>query len=237
MMFALAFLPMFAIGGLTGLPLGLAATDIHLHDTYYVVGHFHYIVAPGTLFALFAGIYHWYPKISGRRLNDTLGRVHFFGSFLAMNVVFFPMFIQGLAGLNRRLYDGGRSYDYAFADGLHALNEWQFWGAVALGLFQLPFIAAMILSFRKPAEQGNPWQAATLEWQTLSPPPHGNFSGVPVVERGPYEYGGHGDATSDFIPQARIENGVTADASGAAFREWRTVARPDTGSTTGALGM
>lgn len=236
-LFAIGFLPMFGLGGLTGLPLGLAATDIHLHDTYYVVGHFHYIVAPGTLFALFAGIYHWYPKISGRRLNDTLGRVHFFGSFAAMNVVFFPMFIQGLAGLNRRLYDGGRSYDYAFADGLHALNEWQFWGAVALGLFQLPFIAAMILSARKPIEQGNPWQAATLEWQTVSPPPHGNFAGVPVVERGPYEYGAQPEGQSDFVAQARIENAAESGSSGAAFREWRTTPRPDTGSTTGALGM
>jgi len=164
-LFAIGFLPMFGLGGLTGLPLGLAATDIHLHDTYYVVGHFHYIVAPGTLFALFAGIYHWYPRVSGRRLNEMLGRLHFFGSFIAMNVVFFPMFVQGLAGLNRRLYDGGRTYDYAFSDGLHALNEWQFWGAVALGVFQIPFIAALILSLRKPRETDNPWNAQTLEWQ------------------------------------------------------------------------
>ena len=164
-LFAIGFLPMFGLGGLTGLPLGLAATDIHLHDTYYVVGHFHYIVAPGTLFALFAGIYHWYPRVSGRRLNETLGRLHFFGSFIAMNVVFFPMFVQGLAGLNRRLYDGGRTYDYAFSDGLHALNEWQFWGAVALGLFQLPFIAALVMSLRKRREPENPWNANTLEWQ------------------------------------------------------------------------
>ena len=164
-LFAIGFLPMFGLGGLTGLPLGLAATDIHLHDTYYVVGHFHYIVAPGTLFALFAGIYHWYPRVSGRVLNERLGRLHFFGSFVAMNVVFFPMFIQGLAGLNRRLYDGGRSYDYAFSDSLHALNEWQFWGAVALGLFQLPFIAALILSWRQPRAAANPWGATTLEWE------------------------------------------------------------------------
>ena len=168
-LFAIGFLPMFGLGGLTGLPLGLAATDIHLHDTYYVVGHFHYIVAPGTLFALFAGIYHWYPRVSGRALNDTLGRLHFFGSFVAMNVIFFPMFIQGLAGLNRRLYDGGRSYDYAFSSGLHALNEWQFWGAVALGLFQLPFIAAIVMSLRGRPGPENPWEATTLEWTTLTP--------------------------------------------------------------------
>jgi heme/copper-type cytochrome/quinol oxidase subunit 3 len=103
--------------------------------------------------------------VSGRRLHEGLGRLHFFGSFIAMNVIFFPMFVQGLAGLNRRLYDGGRTYDYAFSDGLHALNVWQFWGAIALGLFQLPFIAALIMSWRKPREADNPWNAQTLEWQ------------------------------------------------------------------------
>jgi cytochrome c oxidase subunit 1 len=109
-MFALAFLPMFGIGGLTGLPLGLAAADIPLHDTYYVVGHFHYVVAPGTMFALFAGVYYWFPKVTGRQMNTRLGKLHFWGSLIGMNGVFMPMFIQGLAGVNRRLYDGGRTY-------------------------------------------------------------------------------------------------------------------------------
>ncbi|HVT03150.1 MAG TPA: cbb3-type cytochrome c oxidase subunit I, partial [Thermoanaerobaculia bacterium] len=97
MLFALAFLPMFGIGGLTGLPLGLAAADIHLHDTYYVIGHFHYVVAPGTIFAMFAGIYYWFPKITGRRLNETLGKIHFWLSLIFINGVFAPMFYQGLA--------------------------------------------------------------------------------------------------------------------------------------------
>ncbi len=110
MLFALAFLPMFGIGGLTGLPLGLAPTDIHLHDTYYVIGHFHYVVAPGTIFALFAGIYYWFPKATGRKMNEMLGKIHFCGSFICMNLVFMPMFIQGLGGMNRRLYDGGAQY-------------------------------------------------------------------------------------------------------------------------------
>src|SRR5512140_1913599 len=96
MLFALAFLPMFGIGGLTGLPLGLAPSDIHLHDTYYVIGHFHYVVAPGTIFALFGGIYYWFPKATGRMMNSTLGKLHFWGSFVCINVVFMPMFIQGL---------------------------------------------------------------------------------------------------------------------------------------------
>ena len=110
MLFALAFLPMFGIGGLTGLPLGLAPSDIHLHDTYYVIGHFHYVVAPGTIFALFAGIYYWFPKATGRKMNDLLGKIHFWGSFICINIVFMPMFIQGLGGMNRRMYDGGMQY-------------------------------------------------------------------------------------------------------------------------------
>ena len=110
MLFALAFLPMFGIGGLTGLPLGLAPSDIHLHDTYYVIGHFHYVVAPGTIFALFAGIYYWFPKATGRKMNEMLGAIHFWGSFICINIVFMPMFIQGLGGMNRRMYDGGMQY-------------------------------------------------------------------------------------------------------------------------------
>ncbi|MBI3540959.1 MAG: cbb3-type cytochrome c oxidase subunit I, partial [Deltaproteobacteria bacterium] len=104
MHFALAFLPMFAIGGLTGLPLGLAAADIYLHDTYYVIGHFHYVVAPGTLFALFAGIYYWYPKATGRMMCDKLGKIHFWLSLAFINGIFMPMFIQGIAGVSRRLH-------------------------------------------------------------------------------------------------------------------------------------
>ena len=109
MLFALAFLPMFGIGGLTGLPLGLAASDITLHDTYYVVAHFHYLVAPGTVFALFAGIYHWFPAVTGRTLSERLGKWHFWLSFFLMNNIFLPMFFVGLAGVNRRLYDAGRA--------------------------------------------------------------------------------------------------------------------------------
>ena len=138
MLFALAFLPMFGIGGLTGLPLGLAASDVSLHDTYYVVAHFHYLVAPGTVFALFAGIYHWWPAITGRALNETLGKVHFWGSFICMNLIFMPMFAIGLMGVNRRLWDAGASYAIA-----QPTLRWQThmtYAAFALAVFQLPFI-------------------------------------------------------------------------------------------------
>jgi cytochrome c oxidase subunit 1 len=200
-LFALAFLPMFGIGGLTGLPLGLAASDIPLHDTNYVVGHFHYVVAPGTLFALFAGIYYWFPKVTGRRLNDTLGRIHFWGSLVAMNAIFLPMLFQGLAGLNRRLYDAGRTYTQF--QGFEFSFTLQFWGAGLLALAQLVFIVnfAWTLARGRRGEE-NPWRATTLEWTTTSPPPHHNFAETPTVYRGAYDYSPPG-AAADFLPQSQ----------------------------------
>ena len=210
MLFALAFLPMFGIGGLTGLPLGFSASDIHLHDTYYVIGHFHYVVAPGTIFALFAGIYFWFPKITGRRMSEYWGRVHFWGSIIFMNVIFMPMFVQGLAGMLRRMSDGGASYSALKVEGLGGalspfiigLNNFILWGAVGLGLSQIPFIINFFYSIRngEQVNSDNPWQATTLEWQTPTPPPHGNFLQPPQVYRGPYEYSVPGSA-EDFMPQ------------------------------------
>jgi cytochrome c oxidase subunit 1 len=201
MLFALAFLPMFGIGGLTGLPLGLAPPDIHLHDTYYVIGHFHYVVAPGTLMALFAGIYYWYPKVTGRKMSDLLGRIHFWGSFIFLNGVFMPMFIQGLAGVSRRLYDGGAQY--AHAQGVLQWNEFMSVSAWLLGLAQIPFIINFFWSIKngKKVEE-NVWQATTLEWAATTSPPlaHGNFARIPEVHRGPYEYSVPG-APRDYLPQ------------------------------------
>jgi cytochrome c oxidase subunit 1 len=204
MLFALAFIPMFAIGGLTGLPLGLAASDIPLHDTMYVVGHFHYIVAPGTIFALFAGIYYWYPKVTGRLMNDWLGRIHFAGSLVAINGIFMPMFIQGLAGVNRRLYDGGLTYVHA--QDVFSLNIGMSWAAWTLALFQLVFIVNFCGSLKFGARaSANPWDATTLEWSTPTPPlAHGNFATPPAVYRAAYEYSVPG-AAADFVPQNERE--------------------------------
>src|SRR5262245_30646702 len=203
MLFALAFLPMFGIGGLTGLPLGLAPSDIHLHDTYYVIAHFHYVVAPGTIFALFAGIYYWFPKATGRRMNELLGKIHFWGSFICINIVFMPMFIQGLGGMNRRMYDGGMQYAHN-AELLH-WNVVIGMAAWTLGLCQIAFIVNFFTSIKWGAlVDKNPWEATTLEWSAPSPPGHGNFVTEPVVYRGPYEYSVPGSA-KDFTPQFEPE--------------------------------
>lgn len=205
MMFAITFLPMFAIGGLTGLPLGLTASDIYFHDTYYVIGHFHYVVAPGTLFALFAGVYYWYPKAAGRKMSNFWGKVHFWGSFISINLVFFPMFFQGLAGLNRRIYDPTFYEAGAAIQDLNVLISIAAW---ALGIFQLVFIANFFLSMKYGKKvNDNPWQATTLEWATPTPPPHGNFLKEPVVYNDPYEYSLPGEA-KDYLPQDEKRSGA-----------------------------
>ncbi len=211
MLFVMAFLPMFGIGGLTGLPLGFSYSDLYLHDTYYVIAHFHYIVAPGTIFAMFAGIYYWFPKMTGRMMNEFWGKVHFWLSLIFMNLIFQPMFAQGMAGMLRRMADGGANYSAAVAGpdldgGLSAsimhLHVYILWAAVGLGLTQIPFIINFFWSMKhgKAAGSDNPWHATTLEWQTPTPPPHGNFARAPEVFRGPYEYSVPG-ADKDYTPQ------------------------------------
>ena len=200
MLFALAFIPMFGIGGLTGLPLGLSVADIYLHDTYYVIAHFHFVVAPGTLMALFAGIYYWYPKVTGRRMNDLLGRLHFWPTLVFMVGTFLPMFVLGMAGVSRRLYDGGATY--AHAQDYLWINQPITFSAWGLALAQVFFIVNFFVSLKKGEKvEDNPWQGTTLEWATTSPPlGHGNFEGPITVYRGPYEYSVP-KAKRDFSPQ------------------------------------
>ena len=212
MIWAAAFIPMFGIGGLTGLPLAFNLSDLHLHDTYYVIGHFHYVVAPGILFGLFAGIYHWYPKMTGRYMDNFLGHIHFWPSLVAMNFLFFPMLTQGMAGFHRRWYNGGDAYLEKGAEPVNvfgitvlekiSLNEVMTAAAFALAIFQLPFLINMFISYfwGKKVENDNPWDATTLEWATPTPPGHGNFTFEPAVYRGPYEYS-RPDHAKDFYPQ------------------------------------
>ena len=214
MLFVMAFLPMFGIGGLTGLPLGFNYSDLHLHDTYYIIAHFHYIVAPGTIFALFAGIYYWFPKMTGRMMSEFWGKVHFWCSLIFMNLIFQPMFAQGMAGMLRRMSDGGAMYSHAkvpdaiggLSDRMMGLHTYILWAAVGLLLSQIPFIINLFWSINsgKKVTSDNPWEATTLEWQAPTPPPHGNFDKPPQIYRGPYEYSVPGHE-KDYTPQNEPE--------------------------------
>ena len=190
MLFALGTIFNFLIGGLTGIFLADVATDIHLQDTYFVVAHFHYTMMGGEVFMIFGAIYYWFPKITGKMYNETLGKIHFTGMFVSYNVLFLTMFYVGLQGMNRRV----SSYPSELQDGNVLFGIL----SLILGLAFLPFVYNAVASWIKgsPAPD-NPWDATTLEWQTTSPPPEENFPEIPVVTGSPYDYGVPGSKHAD----------------------------------------
>jgi len=182
MLFALGFIFTFVIGGLSGIFLAVLPVDINVSDTYFVVAHIHYVLFGGSVFTIYAGIYHWFPKMTGRMYDERLGRLHFWLTFIFFNATFMPMHWLGLQGMPRRVYD----YDPRFAN----LNFFISICAFLLGASTLVFLYNIIHSWaRGEIAPANPWRAMTLEWQVSSPPPIFNFDEPPQVVGGPYEYG------------------------------------------------
>jgi len=182
LLFALGFISMFLIGGLTGIFLAAIPVDLHVTDTYFVVAHLHFVLFGGSVSAVYAGLYYWFPKITGRMYDEKLGRAHFVLNFVGTNLAYLPMFIAGLMGMPRRV----AAYDPSFT----SYNQLATLGAFLLGISTLPFLYNAVLSWaRGPKAAANPWQALTLEWQTSSPPPPENFEEIPTVTGDPYDYG------------------------------------------------
>jgi cytochrome c oxidase subunit I len=182
MLFALGFLTMFVIGGISGVMLAMIPVDIHVSDTYFIVAHIHYVLFGGSLFTIFAGVYYWFPKMTGRMFDERLGKLHFWLTFIFFNLTFGPMHYIGLRGMPRRVAD----YSHQFA----GWNLFISLSAFVLGASTLVFLYNMVASWRGgPHAEANPWRALTLEWQVSSPPPIFNFDTVPTVVGGPYEYG------------------------------------------------
>src|SRR5947207_1220539 len=199
-LFAIGFVSMFVSGGLSGLFLGTSAADIQLQDTYFVVAHFHLVMAVAPLFAAFAGLYFWFPKMFGRFMNETLGKLHFWISFIGVYAVFFPMHIIGIGGLMLRIYDPTQ---YMFLVPQHLGKAFISIAACILGSAQLIFLFNFFFSIfaGKRATERNPWHATTLEWTAPSPPGPGNFGEeLPTVYRWPFDYSVPGEK-EDFVPQ------------------------------------
>jgi cytochrome c oxidase subunit 1 len=198
MLFAIGFVSLFISGGLTGIWLGNSALDIHLHDTYFVVAHFHIVMGVASMFGMFAGIYHWFPKMYGKQLNNTLGYIHFWATIAGAYLIFWPMHYQGLAGMPRRYYDFSAWESFnQFGD----LNR--FISTVAMVVFavQILFLFNFFHSIFKGRKltNPNPWESNTLEWTTPINPGHGNWVGeIPEVHRWAYDYAKDG---KEFIPQ------------------------------------
>ena len=205
MLFALGFVSTFTIGGLTGLFLGNVVVDLPLSDTYFVVAHFHMVMGVSPILVVFGGIYHWYPKMSGRMLDPTLGKLHFWGTFLGTYAIYFPMHYLGILGVPRR-YFAYENYDF-IPDSAKDLNAMISVMAIFVALVQLIFLFNLVWSLFKGEKSGdNPWEATTLEWQTeTTPPGHGNWGKeLPVCHRWAYDYGVPG-YQQDFLPQNFID--------------------------------
>jgi cytochrome c oxidase subunit 1 len=200
MLFACSFVAMFIIGGLSGIFMAATPVDIFIHDTYFIVAHFHYVLFAGTVMGVFGGIYFWFPKMFGRMMNEFWGKVHFFLTFIFLNGVFYPMHILGAGGFPRRLAD---PYHYQTFAHLQPMNEFITVCALLMGLTQIIFIVNFVYSiFYGPKCGRNPWRANSLEWTAPSPPGHGNFDFQPVVYRGPYEYSSP-EIDADYYPQTQ----------------------------------
>ena len=202
---AIAFVSMFIVGGLSGIFLAAPPVDVPLHDTYFIVAHFHYVLFGATLFGVFGAIHYWFPKMFGRMMSDTLGKIHFALTFAFFNLTFFPMHLLGMGGMTRRYAD---PYLYPHLEHLLPLNQFITYAAIAMGVSQSVFLVNFFGSmlFGKRATR-NPWNANTLEWTAPSPPPHGNFDVPPVVYRGPYEFSSP-VVEEDHLPQTRYVPGV-----------------------------
>jgi cytochrome c oxidase subunit I len=182
MLFALGFVSMFVLGGLSGIFLASVPIDIAASDTYFIVAHIHYVLFGGSVFTIFAGIYYWFPKMTGRMYNERLGKLHFWLTFIGFNGTFFPMHWIGLQGMPRRVAD----YSDQFGDWNMVISIFSF----MLGASTIVFFYNVIVSWTRGAPAGsNPWRALTLEWQVTSPPPVFNFDEIPQVVGSPYEYG------------------------------------------------
>ena len=193
MLFAMGVVFNFLIGGITGIFLADVATDVQLQDTYFVVAHFHYTMMGGEIFVIFGALYYWFPKITGRMYNETLGRIHFAGMFLLYNVTFLAMFWVGMQGMNRRVTE--------YPDVMQGGNIVVSIAAFLLAAAFLPFVYNFVKSWIfGPAAEGNPWHARTLEWQTSSPPPEENFERPVLVTGDPYGYGDPGSVHARFQP-------------------------------------
>ncbi|TML67298.1 MAG: cytochrome c oxidase subunit I [Actinobacteria bacterium] len=198
MLWALGFVSMFVIGGLSGIFLGSVPIDIHASDTYFIVAHIHYVLFGGSVFTIFAGVYYWFPKMTGRMYDERLGKLHFWLTFVSFNVTFFPMHWVGLRGMPRRVFD----YSDQFGD----INLIISIASFVLGASSMIFFYNMITSWvRGPVAGSNPWRANTIEWQVSSPPPVFNFDEVPQVVGGPYEYGVPGARHAVFGGQHALE--------------------------------